>query len=1070
MKFTRSLLVFFSAILSIQLCAQLTVSNTPSGTYGSPPWLVDNVLLGPGVTASGTTFTGDSIQLGYFNGVASNIDLPEGIILCTGNIDIAPGGPGNTSGSAGTGTMSSGYDSDLVTLINSTNINDVAVLEFDFIPLSDSLEFNYVFASEEYQEYNCSVYNDVFGFFISGPGISGPFSGGAENLAVVPGTTTPVMINSINNGVAAGSSVNCSDLDPAWATYSVYHVDNSFSTDPNSVEYDGFTVPLKAEIGNLQCGEVYHIKLAIADVGDGAFDSAVLLEEGSFASEGLIVELKLNVSDSTLVEGCRGADLILYRSDTSFSDTAFVIPSGSAVDGVDYTALDSFYLFPPGADSFAIHIDPIVDGLTEGIDTIELEIPGVLSCTDSSARFVLYIQDEYTIDGFGDDTLVNCGYDSVLIGVDVVGATDPITYSWSTGDTLDSIWVLPPVTDTFFITATDYYGCSDSDSVEVVINLPLTPVDAGVDSSFCMGDSLPLLAMGDGISYTWSPGSGLTDSTVFDPVAFGEDTQIYIVQQIDSNNCKNFDTVVIVGNALPNLITSGISPICQGDSTLITSIDGVPDTCFYYLELQDLLGSGWGDGYIEVVVDGDSVDSYTLAPFIFYELYTLTFVSGQTVDFVYHASTDSTVSTLFSVYDQFFINLYTSTTTPPDGTTFTTIADCGYEAGTSTVFSWDPWSTLSDSTGSMVWASPDTTTTYVVSALDTLTQCSRTDTFYLEVISPDNVNITELDTNFCNNDSPFQFEASPSGGTWIGTGLDPATGIFTPSSVTPGVYTISYQISGTCVVSDQVDVEVNPVPSTPSVIDNGPYCEGETMTLAANGSGGEVTWYLDSALTLIADTNLIAIGSPTYYIQEISPDSCISPVGMYSPTIFVNPDASFNLPGDYVPGESLVPLNMIFENTSLGNNLMSNWYLDGGFQSDDWDYSQFFEDGGSYTVKLYVEDTITGCFDETEISIELLDYLLGPVPNVFTPANQDGMNDLFYVIGRGLEAYEVEIYNRWGTKVYECGPVVDPIDCGWDGENHPEGTYYYLIRVKDYQGEDVDRDDLHGYVTLIKKK
>lgn len=169
-----------------------------------------------------------------------------------------------------------------------TNLNNLIVLEFDFIPTSNQVSFEYVFASNEYPGYTCSQYNDIFGFFISGPGINGPFINNSENIALVPNpddptsyTNTPVIINTINSGTpSSGNSAPCDLIDPNWQDYSVFFTDNSATT---TVSYPGFTVPLIA-VANVQACETYHIKLAIADVADGILNSAVFIQEGSFNS------------------------------------------------------------------------------------------------------------------------------------------------------------------------------------------------------------------------------------------------------------------------------------------------------------------------------------------------------------------------------------------------------------------------------------------------------------------------------------------------------------------------------------------------------------------------------------------------------------------------------------------------------------------------------------------------------------------------------------------------------------------------------------------------------------------
>jgi len=98
------------------------------------------------------------------------------------------------------GTFDPGSDVDLDILNPNSagDFNDIAVLEFDFVALGDSVWFDYVFASDEYPEFSGSSFNDTFGFFMSGPGINGPYSDNSENLAVIPGTDVGVTINNVN--------------------------------------------------------------------------------------------------------------------------------------------------------------------------------------------------------------------------------------------------------------------------------------------------------------------------------------------------------------------------------------------------------------------------------------------------------------------------------------------------------------------------------------------------------------------------------------------------------------------------------------------------------------------------------------------------------------------------------------------------------------------------------------------------------------------------------------------------------------------------------------------------------
>ncbi|MBK6611902.1 MAG: choice-of-anchor L domain-containing protein [Sphingobacteriales bacterium] len=148
-------------------------------------------FVGIGLEVSNATLTCPEGGSGFFNGEFTNLGINEGIALCSGTIDEMPG-PNDESGATGINTCVDG-DQDLNDIIIGFTTNDACILEFDFIPYSENLSFNYVFGSEEYLEYVGSSFNDVFAFFIEGPGV--PF----QNIALIPGTTVPVSINNLND-------------------------------------------------------------------------------------------------------------------------------------------------------------------------------------------------------------------------------------------------------------------------------------------------------------------------------------------------------------------------------------------------------------------------------------------------------------------------------------------------------------------------------------------------------------------------------------------------------------------------------------------------------------------------------------------------------------------------------------------------------------------------------------------------------------------------------------------------------------------------------------------------------
>jgi len=222
---------------------------------------VEELFLANGIFVSNITFIGDSAQLGWLtDGDSIDLGINDGIVLSTG-IAASVSNGGNLPG--GNWTSSANTNADLSTLTGFPTY-DLAQLDFDFIATGDSMTFQFVFGSTEYPEWVGSSFNDIFGFFVNGPGISGPFANGAVNLALVPGTNQVVSINSIN----ATSNANL-------------FIDNSAMTIPNFY-CDGFTVPMYAALGNLMVGSTYHITLAITDVSDAALDSWVFLGGNSF--------------------------------------------------------------------------------------------------------------------------------------------------------------------------------------------------------------------------------------------------------------------------------------------------------------------------------------------------------------------------------------------------------------------------------------------------------------------------------------------------------------------------------------------------------------------------------------------------------------------------------------------------------------------------------------------------------------------------------------------------------------------------------------------------------------------
>ncbi|MBL7882889.1 MAG: choice-of-anchor L domain-containing protein [Bacteroidia bacterium] len=313
-KTKKGIVFLFFLFFFFDSNAQLVIDSTKSVTT-----LIQNMFVGSGVTVFNVTHSGPPNSIAAFGGT-TNLGVSSGILMSTGSVSVAYGPNFSGSSTVGaTGIVS--LDTDLTSIASGT-LYDANILEFDFIAISDTVIFNYVFASEEYPEYVLSGFNDVFGFFVSGINPSGG-NYIAQNFALVPGTSSPVSINTIN------ASVN-----------SAYFFDNI--TPPGStIQYDGFTTPLIAKFA-VQCGTVYHIKIAITDVFDSTWDSGLFFEEFSFASIGTPAPLVSGIVSNSLGPITDGSVVIFSNGsyDSKF-DTVKVAP-------IDVNGYYEFISIPPG--------------------------------------------------------------------------------------------------------------------------------------------------------------------------------------------------------------------------------------------------------------------------------------------------------------------------------------------------------------------------------------------------------------------------------------------------------------------------------------------------------------------------------------------------------------------------------------------------------------------------------------------------------------------------------------------------------------------------------------------------
>ncbi|PLX01503.1 MAG: hypothetical protein C0595_14415 [Marinilabiliales bacterium] len=384
---------------------QARAASSPSvtnmdGTTTTAQDLVLNIL-GPGISYSNISFTGltgPTSSAGLFtNGGAAGLGFETGIILSSGYINNVVG-PNISSGI--TGDMGLPGDADLTALIPGYTTNDATILEFDFSLPADSIYIEFIFGSDEYNEWVGSLYNDVFAFFLDG-----------SDIALVPGTSTPVAINNVNNG-----------------SNSSYYLDNTSGI--YNIESDGFTTTITGTFP-LNSNPTHHIKLAIADAGDHVLDSWVFIRASSFS---IPIEVDLGPD----IDLCEGESAVLDAGNTGYE-----------------------FLWSTGETTQTITVD------TEGEYYVDVSY---LGNTESDTIYVS-VNDLPTADA-GDDAVIYIGYPPLNTQLNASGG---VSYSWypTTGlsdpNIADPI-AQPDVTTTYTVTVTDENGCIDSDEVTVVVN------------------------------------------------------------------------------------------------------------------------------------------------------------------------------------------------------------------------------------------------------------------------------------------------------------------------------------------------------------------------------------------------------------------------------------------------------------------------------------------------------------------------------------------------------------------------------------------------------------------------
>ncbi|MBC3846151.1 choice-of-anchor L domain-containing protein, partial [Winogradskyella echinorum] len=387
------------------------------GTF-TPEQLIEDVLVNSPcasvsniIASTGTNFSASEPNgIGYFSSNGQSFPFEDGLLLTTGDASEARGP--NNNGILGDGSNTWPGDLDLDTYLG-VDSHNATFIQFDFTPLADSISFEFLMASEEYDMggFECN-YSDAFAFLLTDS------LGNVTNLAVIPGTTTPILVTNIHpdNGAACGGANE--------QYFGAYTPNNQ-----SPIAFDGRTTVFTAQSA-VTPGENYTIKLVIADDRDNNYDSGVFLKAGSFDLGGDLGD------DITIAEGtaeCGGTTITL--------DTAVPLADHTWYYAADPTMPDDRVEIVGETSSILTVSDP-------GIYSVDVVFTGI--CQSSDSILVEFIPSPIA-NPANDLFICNdagiADFDLSQNNIEILGAQDAsdfiISYHLTEQDAIDNVGALP---------------------------------------------------------------------------------------------------------------------------------------------------------------------------------------------------------------------------------------------------------------------------------------------------------------------------------------------------------------------------------------------------------------------------------------------------------------------------------------------------------------------------------------------------------------------------------------------------------------------------------------------------
>lgn len=720
--------------------------------------------------------------------------------------------------------------------------------------------------------------------------------------------------------------------------------------------------------------------------------------------------------------------------DSICSGTSYTL--GTTPSGAGYT----YSWSAPGTPGFSTNASPTVT--PSATTTYTVVVTDALGCTGTDA-VTITVGSLLTLNSSG--TPANCAVSCDGTGmVTASGSFGTYVYNWSNGATTPAISSL--CASVYTVNVTDMFGCTATDTIQVLEPAPLALTISSVTSNCNQPDgSAAVVASGGvgGYSYLWS--NGQTTATAINLIPGS-----YCATVTDANGC--FDSVCVTVPNTPGVtatITSNpvtCNSLCDGTAAVTGNLGVTPYT---YL---------WSNGQTTPGVTGLCPGSYTC---------TITDASGCTAT----ASATITQPTIIMIDV-----IPPSTICLGQSITLNASASGGHPLGGYT-FNW-----MSPAyTGPSYTVSPTATTTYTITATDTAGCVSQSPQTVTITVNPALGVVTGPDVSICPGASTT-LTATPSGGNGSYTyNWMPGTGTASTMTVSPAsttTYTVTITDGCTSLpATATVTVTILPLPvvsftsTTPTGCE--PMCVTFTdaSTIAAGSSISGWSWNFGNGTTFALQAPPpVCYNSGNYDITltVTSNGGCTSTSTINNMiTIYPQPVAQFTFgpqPATMeAPTISFTDLSINAATWSWNFDDPSNLYESN--TSSEMNPDHIYADSGTYCVTLIVQ-SLGGCSDTAVNCVTISPEYTFYIPNAFTP-DDDNLNNIFIPKGQNIAEFSMRIFDRWGNMIFKSSSLNE----GWDGkvmgksEVAQQDVYVYHIELKDKKGQ---KHRYIGHVTIVK--